>query len=63
MAQRTVTMDAPMRPNTHRNTVLTLAEEAIVFEFRRRMLPLDNVLGCLRDAVSAAFSIEHLVFI
>jgi len=33
-----------------RSTVLTLAEEAVVVEFRRRtLLPLDDVLGCLKD--------------
>ena len=32
-----------------RSTVLTEAEEATVVEFRRRtLLPLDDVLGCLR---------------
>jgi transposase-like protein len=32
--------------------VLTEAEEAIVVEFRRRtLLPLDDVLGCLREAI------------
>lgn len=34
------------------STVLTLAEEAMVIEFRRRtLLPLDDVLGCLRDSL------------
>jgi hypothetical protein len=33
---------------------LTAAEEAIVVEFRRRsLLPLDDVLGCLRETVPA----------
>jgi transposase-like protein len=37
-----------------RSTVLTEAEEAIVVEFRRRtLLPLDDVLGCLREAIPA----------
>ena len=32
--------------------VLTGAEEAIVVEFRRRtLLPLDDVLGCLRESI------------
>jgi hypothetical protein len=32
--------------------VLTPAEEAIVVEFRRRtLLPLDDVLGCVRDTI------------
>jgi len=33
-----------------KSTVLTPAEEAIIVEFRRRtLLPLDDVLGCVRD--------------
>jgi hypothetical protein len=41
-----------MGPKTPRSTVLTPAEEAIVVEFRRRTrLPLDDVLGCLRDTI------------
>ena len=49
---RTTTDDAPMGPNSPRSTVLTLAEEAMVVEFRRRtLLPLDDVLGCLRDSI------------
>lgn len=50
--KRTVTTDAPMGPKSPRSTVLTPAEEAIVVEFRRRtLLPLDDVLGCLRDTI------------
>ena len=42
----------PMGPNRPRSTVLTETEEAIVVEFRRRtLLPLDDVLGCLRDSI------------
>ncbi|GJD66497.1 IS481 family transposase ISMtsp16 [Methylobacterium frigidaeris] len=49
--KRTVTTDAPIGP-TPGSTVLTPAEEAIVDEFRRRaLLPLDDVLGCLRDTI------------
>ncbi len=49
---RTGTADAPMGPGRPRSTVLTEAEEAIVVEFRRRtLLPLDDVLGCLREAI------------
>ena len=34
------------------HTVLTLSEEAMVVEFRRRtLLPLDDVLGCLKDSI------------
>jgi len=41
-----------MGPRDPRSTVLTLSEEAMVVEFRRRtLLPLDDVLGCLRDAI------------
>src|SRR3712207_9515533 len=41
-----------MGPRRPRSSVLTEAEEAIVVEFRRRtLLPLDDVLGCLRDAI------------
>ncbi len=47
---RTSTSDAPMGHRDPRSTVLTLAEEAVVVEFRRRtLLPLDDVLGCLKD--------------
>jgi transposase InsO family protein len=39
-------------PRRARSTVLTEAEEAIVVEFRRRtLLSLDDVLGCLREAI------------
>jgi len=49
---RTTTNDAPMGPGSPHSTVLTLAEEAMVIEFRRRtLLPFDDVLGCLREAV------------
>jgi len=49
---RTGTADAPMGPHQPRSTVLTEAEEAIVVEFRRRtLLPLDDVLGCLRETI------------
>src|SRR3712207_4390406 len=34
------------------STVLTETEEAIIVEFRRRtLLPLDDVLGCLRETI------------
>ncbi|HVG43605.1 MAG TPA: IS481 family transposase, partial [Longimicrobium sp.] len=49
---RAGTADAPMGPRQPRSSVLTEAEEAIVVEFRRRtLLPLDDVLGCLREAI------------
>ena len=50
--KRTTTADSPMGPRRARSTVLTEAEEAIVVEFRRRtLLPLDDVLGCLRGTI------------
>jgi transposase-like protein len=50
--RRTTTADAPMAPKKPRSTVLTPAEEAVVVEFRRRtLLPLDDMLGCLRDTI------------
>ena len=39
-------------PKKPKSTVLTPAEEAIVVAFRQKtLLPLDDVLGCLRDAI------------
>lgn len=50
--KRSTTADAPMGPKASKSTVLTPAEEAIVVEFRRRtLLPLDDVLGCLKDTI------------
>ena len=50
--RRTTTADEPMGPKTPRSTVLTPAEEAIVVAFRQKtLLPLDDVLGCLKDAI------------
>lgn len=41
-----------MGPRQPRSSVLTEVEEAIVIEFRRRtLLPLDDVLGCLRETI------------
>ncbi len=41
-----------MGPRQARSTVLTEAEEAMVVEFRRRtLLPLDDVMGCLRETI------------
>ena len=49
---RTTTADQPMGPSRPRSTVLSEVEEAIVVEFRRRtLLPLDDVLGCLRETM------------
>jgi transposase InsO family protein len=50
--RRTTTADGPMGPARPKSTVLTEAEEAIVVAFRcRTLLPLDDVLGCLREAI------------
>jgi transposase InsO family protein len=50
--KRPTTADQPMGPRRPRSTVLTEAEEALVVEFRRRtLLPLDDVLGCLRGTI------------
>jgi transposase len=52
--QRTSTTDLPMGPSRPKSTVLTEIEEAIIVEFRRRtLLPLDDVLGCLRETIPA----------
>jgi transposase InsO family protein len=52
--KRATTADRPMGPSQPRSSVLTEAEEAIVVEFRRRtLLPLDDVLGCLRGTIPA----------
>ena len=49
--ERSTTADQPMAPKTPKSTVLTPAEEAIVVAFRQKtLLPLDDVLGCLRLA-------------
>src|SRR5215210_7564416 len=50
--RRTSTADARMGPSRPRSSVLIEAEEAAVVEFRRRtLLPLDDVLGCLRGTI------------
>ena len=50
--KRTTTTDRPMGPARPRSTVLSEAEEAVVVEFRRRtLLPLDDILGCLRGTI------------
>ena len=49
---RTTPGDAPMGPTSPRSTVLSAVEEVMIVEFRRRtLLPLDDVLGCLRDTI------------
>jgi len=49
--RRDNTADSAMGPKS-RSTVLTPAEEAVIVEFRRRtLLPLDDVLGCLKDTI------------
>ena len=49
--QRTTTADAPMGPKALKSTVLTPAEEAVVAFRQTTLLPLDDVLGCLRDTI------------
>src|SRR5215210_3862276 len=50
--KRTTTADQPMGPSRPRSTTLTEAEETIIVAFRRRtLLPLDDVLGCLRASI------------
>ena len=50
--RRTTTSDLSIGPCRPRSSVLTEVEEAMVVEFRRRtLLPLDDVLGRLRDAI------------
>jgi hypothetical protein len=50
--KRTSTVDAPMGPRVPHSTVLTEVEESMIVEFRRRtLLPLDDVLGGLREAI------------
>lgn len=50
--KRPTTTDGPMGPKVPRSTVLTSSEEAIVVAFRQKtLLPLDDVLGCLRDTI------------
>jgi transposase-like protein len=50
--KRATTADQPRGPSRARSTVPTEGEEAIVVEVRRRtLLPLDDVLGCLRESV------------
>lgn len=47
-----MTADAPMGPKKLCSRKLSEAEEAAVVEFRRRtLLPLDDVLGCLRESI------------
>jgi hypothetical protein len=42
-----------MGPKAPRSTVLTPAEEVIVVAFRQKtLLPLEDVLGCLRDTIA-----------
>lgn len=49
---RLTTADAAMGPREPRSTVLSPADEAVIVEFRRRtLLPLDDIMGCLRDAI------------
>ena len=50
--KRATATDASMGPKKPASTVLTPAQEAIIVEFRRRtLLPLDDVMGALRDTI------------
>lgn len=50
--KRATTTDRPMGPSRPRSSVLSETQEAIVVAFRRRtLLPLDDVLGCLRETI------------
>ena len=41
-----------MGPRDPKSTVLTPVEEAMIIEYRQRtLLPLDDVLGCLKDSI------------
>jgi len=49
---RSTTADARMGPRDPHSTVLTPVEEATIVAFRQRtLLPLDDVMGCLRDSI------------
>jgi hypothetical protein len=49
---RQTTADAAMGPREPRSTVLSPAEETVIVEFRRRtLLPLDDMMGRLRNAI------------
>jgi hypothetical protein len=49
---RSGTADAPMGPRDPCSTVLTPVEEAMIVAFRQRtLLPLDDVMGCLREII------------
>ncbi len=51
---RKTTADGPMGPKQRRSSVLSPEEEALVVEFRQRtLLPLDDVLGNLRERLPA----------
>ena len=58
--KRTTTGDALMGPKRPKSTVLTPAEEAIVVAFRQKtLLRLDDVLGCLRNAIPHYAGLAH----
>jgi hypothetical protein len=41
-----------MGPTKPKSTVLSPAEEAVIVAFRKRtLLPLDDVMGCLRESI------------
>jgi hypothetical protein len=52
--RRTTTSDAPLGPRRVHSAALSPLQETTVVEFRRRtLLPLDDVLGCLREQLPA----------
>lgn len=54
--KRATTADALMG-SPRRGTVLSPVEGAVIFKFRRRpLLPLDDVLGSLREAIPALYA-------
>ena len=52
--RRQTTVDGPMGPKVRRSSVLRADEETLIVEFRRRtLLPLDDLLGNLRQRIPA----------
>ena len=49
---RTTTSDAPMAPGQPKSTLLSPAQEAVIVGFRKKpLLPLEDVMGCLRESI------------
>jgi transposase InsO family protein len=64
--RRTSLEDRPMGPKVPRSTVLSVDEETLVIEFRRRtLLPLDDCLYALQATIAADFLrrlLEHVPY-